>query len=150
MGLIKKPNAGSCSAIRQAISLMIVGACVLASGCGPKTHWSAEARSPDGLWLASARTVENSGFGTGAVLTNVYLKRTNASKPPEAVLSFWHDSSLASQSGATISLTMKWATPKHLEVTYDGHADLGFQVVKYADIDISVRDVSHETKTTSH
>jgi hypothetical protein len=40
---------------------------------------------------------------------------------------------------------MKWATPAHLEVMYDGHADIGFQVVKYAGIDISVRNVSAQT-----
>ena len=40
---------------------------------------------------------------------------------------------------------MKWATPSHLEVTYDGKADLGLQVVKYSGIDISVRDLSGKT-----
>ncbi len=138
-----RPAAGRWRAFRLAIHFIIVGACALASGCGPATIWSAEARSPDGLWLASARTLENSGFGTGAFITEVYLKRTNVSKPQQAILSFWHDPSLPSpQSGATINLIMNWATPTHLEVIYDGHADLGFQVVKYAGIDISVRNLS--------
>lgn len=136
-------HESSVSAARKAILLLVVGVFASASGCGPATIWSAEARSPDGSWLARARTLENSGFGTGAFVTDVYLKRTDASKPPQAILSFWHDSSLASpQSGATINLTMGWAAPTHLEVTYEGHADLSFEVVKYADIDISVRDLS--------
>jgi len=69
-----------------------------------------------GSWLVSSRTLENAEFGTGAYITDVYLKRTNAPKPPQLILSFWHDPYLASpQSGATINLTMKWATPRHLE-----------------------------------
>jgi hypothetical protein len=87
---------GRWAAFRLAISFVIVGACALASGCGPATIWSAQSRSPDGLWLASARTLENSGFGTGAFIAEVFLKRTNVSKPPQAILSFWHDPSLAS------------------------------------------------------
>jgi hypothetical protein len=33
----------------------------------------------------------------------------------------------------------------HLEVTFSGHPDLYFQVVKYAGIEISVRDLSSVT-----
>ena len=36
---------------------------------------------------------------------------------------------------------MNWEL-SHLEVTYYGGANLYFQVVKYGDIDISVRDLS--------
>jgi hypothetical protein len=87
-----------------------------------------------GLWAVSARTLENAGFGTDASITDVYPKRINAPKPPQLILSFWHDPYVAPpQSGATINLTMKSATPRHLEVTYEGHADLSFQVVKYED-----------------
>lgn len=34
--------------------------------------------------------------------------------------------------------------PSHLDVTYDKHPDLYFQVVKFAGIDISVQDLSSE------
>jgi hypothetical protein len=37
---------------------------------------------------------------------------------------------------------MKWVTPSHLDVTYDRHPDLYFQVVKYGGINISVQDLS--------
>jgi hypothetical protein len=46
--------------------------------------------------------------------------------------------------GGTIDLTMKWVTPSHLQVTYDGHADLYFQAVRYAGINVSVQDLSSE------
>jgi len=44
---------------------------------------------------------------------------------------------------------MKWLNPSHLEVTYDGKADLNLQVVKLAGTDISLRDLSKETITIS-
>jgi hypothetical protein len=47
--------------------------------------------------------------------------------------------------GGTIDLTMKWLTPSHLQVTYDGRADLYFQAVRYDGIDVSVQDLSSET-----
>jgi hypothetical protein len=51
---------------------------------------------------------------------------------------------LASQSGA-LNLTMKWESPTHLDVAYNGRAaTLYFQVVKCAGIDISARDVLNE------
>ena len=63
--------------------LIVVGVCVLLSACqGPPTVWTAEVRSPDGLWLASARTVQNGGFGSANIDTSVYLKRTNVSESP--------------------------------------------------------------------
>jgi len=44
----------------KAISLVIIGICVPASGCRPTidslTIWKEEVRSPDGLWIASVRT----------------------------------------------------------------------------------------------
>jgi hypothetical protein len=135
-------------AVRIAI-LLIVGVCVLEGCRDVATIWSAEARSPDGNWLASANTEQHGGPGTAGVETIVYLKQTNVSRLPAAVLSFFHDPSMPSQSGKTINLTMKWATPTHLEVTYDGHADLGLQVVKYSGIDISVRNLSSGTTNTS-
>ena len=117
---------------------MILGVCVLFCGCQDvATIWSAEVRSPDGRWLASAHTEQHGGPGTAGVETIVYVKRTD-STPSEAVLSLFHDPSMPSQSGETIHLTMKWATPSHLEVTCDGHAEIGLQVIKYGGINISM------------
>jgi hypothetical protein len=118
-----------------------------ASGCrGEDTIWTAEAPSPDGRWLASASTVETSGFGTGDIETDVFLKWTKDSKSPEHLLGFVHDPKSVSK---TINLSMKWDSPSHLEVTYDGHATVDLQVVKYGDVDISLRDVSKEPNIPS-
>src|SRR2546425_3361784 len=54
MGLINKPC--TCGSTIKAILLLTVGACVFMSGCkGSETTWSAEARSPDGKMIATAR-----------------------------------------------------------------------------------------------
>lgn len=136
----------------KAISIIIIGVCVLVSGCqDAPTIWMAEVRSPDGLWIASARTIQNGGFGSAHIDTIVYLKQSNVSQPPREVLRF---SCLGpaprpyvldnANAGGTIDLTMKWVTPSHLDVTYDRHPDLYFQVVKYGGINISVQDLSRE------
>jgi hypothetical protein len=136
------------------ISLIIPGICVLLSGCRPSlddlTVWKAEVRSPDGTWIASARTIQNGGFGSGHIDTIVYLTQNNASRPLTEVLAFSCIGPVprpyvldnVANSGGTIDLTMKWVTPSHLDVTYDRHPDLYFQVVKYGGINISVQDLS--------
>jgi len=49
----------------------------------------------------------------------------------------------------TLNLTMKWGSPSHLDVTYNGHAaTLDHQVVKSGAIDISVQDLSSVTANT--
>ena len=144
------------STIRIAM-LAAIGVCVLGSGCqNAPTIWQAEARSPDGAWIASARTVQNGGFGSGSIDTVVSLKRTNSSQRPMEVLGFSSEGAAPrpyvldqANAGGTIDLTMKWVTPSHLEVTYDRHPHLDFQVVKYDGIDVSVRDLSSEATKPS-
>ena len=127
----------------KAISLIFIGVCAFATGCnGSDTIWSGEARSPDGRWLAAAETVETSGFGTGDITTIVTLKWVKGSDKPENILVFAHDGSSATK---TIRLCMYWVTPSHLEVTYDGHPRVDFQVVKDGDVEISLREISTKT-----
>jgi hypothetical protein len=38
---------------------------------------------------------------------------------------------------------MKWVTPSHLHVTFDGRPDLYYEVVRYGGINISVQDLSN-------
>ena len=132
-------------AIGTAISLIIIGVCALVFGCRDyDVVWSAESRSPDGYWLATAREERGGGFGNAYDSARVYLKEIKSSRPPVEILEF-SVGSLASQSGK-LNLAMKWETPSHLDVTYNGHAaTLDFQAVKYAGIDISVRDLPSAT-----
>jgi|SRR5208282_3785275 len=144
-----KTVSGGRFAIRTAIALMVIAVCVLGSGCQDVgTTWSAEARSPDGLWLATARSQQWGGLGTAYDATTVYLKWIKGSQPPTQVLGFSHQY-------ATMNLNMEWLTPTHLEVTYGpsaspgDHVSLDFQAIKCGGIDISVRDLSRETTNKS-
>jgi hypothetical protein len=142
-----KYDAGAFASIHKAASLLIFGACLLASGCkSSETIWSAEARSPDGTMIASARTVAQSGFGTGYIGTIVYLNWARGSQPKMEILGLSDESEAP---GAT-NVEMNWLTPTHLELTYKGHRTLDFQAVKCNGVDISVRDLSGETTSTPH
>ena len=126
--------------------------CILLSGCSPPTIWRTELKSPDGAWLAIAHTEQNGGFGAASINTIVALKRLdgtiNSGKPQE-IIDFDCPGPAAhayvmdeANAGGTIHLAMAWLAPSHLQITYDGKADLIFQVARLANIDISVRDTS--------
>jgi len=138
--------------------LVIVGGCLLLAGCSRPTVWKAEARSPDGHYIAIAQTIQTGGFGTDSIETGVLLKPTIDSYPPTDVLDFDCQGPVPrpytldnkANVGGTIDLTMKWLTPTHLEVTYDGRdGTLTFQAVRYQGIDISLTDVSRNATNSS-
>ena len=107
---------------------------VLISCREPKT-WSAECQSPDRMWIASAFTIDYSGFGTGRAETVVEIKRANNSGSPQQVLGF-------ANGGPDMKLRMQWDSPTHLSVVYDDDPKmLYYQVVKTSGIDISVQDL---------
>jgi len=140
---IIKSIRGIHSTIRKMILLLTISACALFSGCKDVvTIWSAEARSPDGQWLAIARTDQHSGPGNAGLETVLYLKATKGPQSPIEILLFTQDAK-------SIDLKMNWIDSKHLEVTYKEHPSLDFQAVKCAGIDISVRDLSTETSNAS-
>jgi hypothetical protein len=138
------------SRFRCAISLIMVGACLLASACARPTVWHEEVPSPDGSWIAIAETVQNGGFGSAYIETTVSLKATHSSSAPVMILAFSCEGPVprpyvldnVANEGGTINLQMKWLTPSHLEVSYSGHPDLTFQAVKLWGADISLRNLS--------
>jgi hypothetical protein len=136
----------------KTILLGFFAATILASGCkNAPTIWKAEVRSPDGLWIASVRTVQNGGFGSARIDTVVYLRQANGSQPPVEVLALDCPGPAPrpyvlsdANAGGTIDLTMKWLSPSHLHIAYDKHPDLYFQAIKLDGISISVQDLSSE------
>lgn len=91
--------------------------------------------------------------------TGVSLRRVdgnvNSGKPFE-ILDFICDGPAGkayvldeANAGGTIHLVMKWETPRHLDVTYDGRAVVNLQVVKLAEVEISLRDTSKQTGSNS-
>ena len=127
-----------------ALSLFGLLSILLLVGCQDSAViWSAKSLSPDGHWLASARTDQYGGPGTASVQTTVYLKWLNGTQPPVQILEFTNAS--AYPSGST-TVAMNWRSQTHLEVTYNGNATLNFQAVKCGNITISVRDISSSSK----
>jgi hypothetical protein len=123
----------------KCILLLILGVCISLSSCdGPKVNWSAESRSPDGKLIATARTIQTSGIGTGNPGTFVYLNWTTGSQSPTIILAF-HD---GPDEPGGMNVGMNWVTPTHLELTYKGRRALDFQAVKCDGVDISVRDLA--------
>lgn len=134
---------------RTSTFFLIIAACALALGCdaqrsdAQRTIWSAEVYSSDRSSVASARTVQYSGPGNDGMYTTVYLKRTIYSNPPKEILLF-DENNVTQSDAAKLDLVMKWQTPSHLAITYNGQvAALDFQVAKYAGIDISVSTKEH-------
>ena len=136
------------------IVLMMLGACILGASCGSSdTIWREEVRSPDGLWLASADTVQNGGFGSAAIETRVYLEMTDGSKSTKQVLEFLCDGPASrpyvldnvANKGGTIDLRVKWLSTSHLEVTYNGRARVNLQVASYHGIEVSLQAAPSET-----
>jgi hypothetical protein len=87
--------------------------------------------------IATARTIQTSGIGTGNPGTFVYLNRTTGSQLPIMILAF-HD---GPDEPGGMNVGMEWLTPTHLELTYKGHRDIDFQAVKCNGVDISVREL---------
>lgn len=122
------------------ILCILFGSAIFFSGCrgDVQTVWSAQVRSPDGKWIAIGRTDQHGGPGNAAVVTGVFLAPALKPSDEHLMLNFFGD--FPKDKGG-ISLTMQWLTPSHLQVTFNRHPDLNYQVVKYGDIEISVRDL---------
>lgn len=130
------------SVTRRVFLLILLEVCLLSVGCQDvATTWSAEARSPDGQWLASARSQQWGGPGTAYDATTVYLKPIDDSQSATQVLVFSHQY-------PTMKLKLIWLNPKHLDVTYGpsdragDHVKLDFRVAQHNGIEISVQDLS--------
>ncbi len=144
---------------RRPAFLILVGLCLLGVNCGPSTVWEEKVASPSGSWIATAKTEQNGGPGNDWIITEVFLEYANMAETRREVLAFSCEGAVPhpytldnkANAGGTIDLTMKWLTPTHLEVTFNGSAGgtLEFQAVKYHEIDISVRDVSSKEINSS-
>ena len=117
--------------------------CLVTPGChNVTTTWSAKVRSPDGQWIAIARTQQTVEIAGEDYYTTVNLQPLGVSQAPTEILEFSHQY-------VRMNLKMKWLTPSHLEVVYGpsskpwDHVDVDFQVVKIAGIEVSIRNLSN-------
>ncbi len=135
MNLMIGRDCDRSSSVLTVIFLAILGALALSCGCETAPTWSAESRSPDGRMVATAELFTNGGFAApGPATTLVYLKGTTGSQ--KAVLIF----AFSEGPPDSMQVKMTWLSPTHLEVMYQGQRTIDFQAVKYAGVDISVRN----------
>lgn len=131
---------GDSFSLRQrSVLLLLMGVFVAITGCekNPVTTWSAEAKSPDGNWAASARSEQWGGPGNAFDATTVLLKQEGGERPPVEILMFEHDFAL-------IDLKMTWISSTHLNVEYGSQAKLDFQAVKtFGKIEITTREMQN-------
>lgn len=127
--------------MRSVSSFLIVLGLTLC-GCGnPQTLWTTESRSPDGTLIATASRIEYGGPGNAGLYTNVDLKRTIDSASDRIVT--FDQGEVNLYDAAKLNLGMKWVTPTHLDIAYNGRAGtLNYQVALDAGISITVHDTS--------
>lgn len=100
--------------------------------------WSTESKSPRGDWVAQAYTLQSSGFGTAAVGTGVYLRRTNGPHKSIQVLGF--SNKYAYPIGIT-AVTLAWETDSSLDVTYNDDAKLNLIVTNVDNVKITAHSL---------
>jgi hypothetical protein len=137
MKMLRELGADCTSLTLRAVLLLMVGACLLMSGCKAAPTWSTESRSPDEKMVATAEAFTNDGFvAPGPPTTLVYLKQTAGSEKAMLVFAF----SEGPPDGMQVNVN--WLTPTHLELTYGGQHTIDFQAVEYAGVDISIRNAT--------
>ena len=104
-----------------------------------------DVRSPDGAWIATARTDQWGGFGSAWVQTVVSIRKTNGTVnhgAPFDILSYPGGGMIPkayvpSEENADRNLQIRWTSTRHLEVTHFTVIDPDLMVVRFSDVDIS-------------
>jgi hypothetical protein len=95
--------------------------------------------SPNGAWVAVAKTERHSGPGAAGVQTIVSLQPSRGNQAANMILLLSHD---PNRPGVDTGLKMSWLTNSHLEIAYRHNPSLDFQAIKDAGVDISVKVLS--------
>ena len=105
--------------------------------------------SPAGTALAVAETLQEGGFGSAAVFTEVYISSNFPKIDRTQVIvldcngpiphSYTLDN--VANKGGSIGLVMRWPEPGHLLVTYTGSAKVLTRMVRLAGIDITLEKI---------
>lgn len=113
--------------------LLFFAVAVTLSGCGtnPVTTWSAQFPSPDGKWVAVARTYQYSGPGNNYIDTCLYLRSDYEHKKEEMVLDYVDTGK---------EMSVKWVSPSDLEVTLRKHVEIDLEMVIFSTVTITVRN----------
>jgi hypothetical protein len=132
-GIVEMSSSTSRGLAGTVLVLTVFGIC----GCNlGKPTWTISTKSPDGKFIATANSYINSGWGTDSADTEVDLNYTTGSQKPTNVLVL-PDVRYNSTDPALLRLT--WHDSTHLQIDYYGHEEPTFQAIKFAGINISLR-----------
>jgi hypothetical protein len=131
-------------------SLLAVSTVILGSflGCHhDPTVWRKDFRSPDGAWVATARTKQWGGFGSAWVETTVSIQRidgtVNHGKPFD-VFSYPGGGKIPrtyvfSDENLDPDLRISWLAPTHLLIVHLSAIAPDLEVIRFSNVDISFR-----------
>lgn len=130
---------GSGSFRTAALFILGVVFLVTSSCSNSEQTWLTEVRSPDGKFIATARTLQPGGWGTGAPPeTSVDLNWTTGSQKPAEILQFVGDVDQPDN----MKVGMVWLSPTQLEITYKPKRIIQFQAVRCFNVDITAREIA--------
>jgi hypothetical protein len=137
-GVRSRDFIGITAWVRWAAVCALLSVELLVAGCRGDVQVvrSSKVESPDNKWIASSRTDQHGGPGNAAVVTGVFLAPLRDPSDEHLILNFFDDGYPAN----SISVSMQWLTPHSLQVTFNRRPNFNFQVIRYADIDISVQE----------
>ena len=109
---------------------LVAGLGLLIAGCEkePKITVRDEFKSPDGKWTVKTQYENWAGPGINSEATSVVIAQTGTDRKPQEILSFDED---------VKDIVVTWRDSHHLELVYRKGPKVTFQVVRFADIDIS-------------
>jgi hypothetical protein len=119
----------------------------MASGCRggyDPTVWKKDFRSPDGAWVATARTDQWGGFGSAWIETTVSVRKLNGTVnhgKPFDIFSYpggmVPKTYVLSDENADQDLQVTWLSPTHLQVDHRSAIDPDLEVIRLTNLDIS-------------
>jgi hypothetical protein len=109
------------------------------------TVWKKDFRSPDGAWIAKARTDQWGGFGSAYVATTVSLVRVDQTYnkgEPFDILGYPGGGQIPktyvlSEDNADRDLQLQWLTPTHLVITHLSSVEPTLEVIRFGNVDVT-------------
>ena len=129
----------------SAITALLVG-CLAGCRYDP-TVWKKDVRSPDGAWLAIARTKQWGGFGSAWVETTVSIQRVDKTVnqgEPFDVFSYPGGGTIPktyvlSDENLDPDLRITWVSPTHLQIVHQSPINPDLEVIRFSNVDINIR-----------
>ena len=128
---------------RLALLVAVLSVAVYGCGSSRETIWSAKVVSPNGVWIANARTDAWSGPGVGTAASSVCLARTAEPRDCTDVISYM-------ESATNLRPQITWGSDNELVVRIPDPSKVDLQTVKFADIRITLKALPTSASAAVH